>query len=262
MVNGIEKFKEHFTAYKDNYVIIGGTACDVHEDAAGQRPRATKDIDMILIIEALSRDFVAEFWNFVKAAGYEDNQVGEKGEESRQQYYRFNRPSNPDYPTQVELFSRSLDVFELPSDFHLTPIPTDADLSSLSAILLDDDYYAYTIEHSTIVEKVHISNVESLIALKCKAYLEMRKRKDETGEGDEKHIRKHRNDVFRLVASITSGEETFEVPEKLYGDIMSFISQIENNLPDANLIKDMGLRKITPADLLQRLNKLFVNKRR
>ena len=79
MVKGIEKFIEHFGAYNDNYVIIGGTACEVHEDAAGQKPRATKDIDIILIVEALSRDFVAEFWKFIKAAGYKDNQVGEKG---------------------------------------------------------------------------------------------------------------------------------------------------------------------------------------
>ena len=125
MVKGIEKFREHFGAYKDNYIIIGGTACEVHEDAAGQKPRATKDIDMILIVEALSHDFVAEFWKFVKAAQYQEQQVGEKGEEPKQQYYRFNKPANPEYPTQVELFSRSLDVFELPPDVHITPIPTD-----------------------------------------------------------------------------------------------------------------------------------------
>jgi hypothetical protein len=261
MVKGVEKFKAHFGAYKDNYVIIGGTACEVHEDAAGQNPRTTKDIDMILIVEALSHDFVAEFWRFVQAAQYEDKQVGTKGEESKQQYYRFNKPANPDYPTQVELFSRSLDVFELPANLHITPIPTDADLSSLSAILLDDDYYNYTIEHSTVEDGVHIAKVESLIALKCKAYLEMRKRKAETGEGDEKHIRKHRNDVFRLVASIASGDQTFDLPDPLYGDVTSFVEQVALDLPDANLIKDMGLRKITPRDLLERLKVLFVKQR-
>lgn len=258
MVKGIEKFREHFGSYKDNYVIIGGSACEVHEDAAGQKPRATKDIDMILIVETLSHDFVAEFWRFVKAAQYEEQQVGEKGEEPKQQYYRFNKPANPEYPTQVELFSRSLDVFELPPDVHITPILTDADLSSLSAILLDDDYYHYTIEHSTVEDDVHISKVESLITLKCKAYLEMRKRKEETGEGDEKHIRKHRNDVFRLVASITSGDKTFEHPEKLYRDVSAFSEMVETDLPDSNLIKDMGLRRIKPIDLLERLKVLFV----
>ncbi|MDE6534621.1 MAG: hypothetical protein K2K82_01270 [Muribaculaceae bacterium] len=257
MVKGIEKFKEHFGKYQDNYVIIGGTACEVHEDAAGQKPRATKDIDMILIIEALSHDFVAEFWEFVKAARYEEKQVGEKGEEPKQQYYRFNKPENPEYPTQVELFSRSLDVIELPQDVHITPIPTDADLSSLSAILLDDEYYYYTLQHSTVEENVHISNVESLITLKCKAYLEMKKRKQETGVGDEKHIRKHRNDVFRLVASISSGEKTFALSKNLYDDVASFRQHVETDMPDVSLIKDMGLRKITPQNLLDRLETLF-----
>lgn len=260
MVRGIEKFKEHFGNYTDNYVIIGGTACEVYEDASGQRPRATRDIDMILIVEALSRNFVKEFWQFVKMAGYSEKQVGEKGKETRQQYYRFSRPLNQDYPAQVELFSRTLDAFEIPNDLHVTPIPTDADLSSLSAILLDDDYYHYTIEHSTVEDDVHISNIESLIALKCKAYLEMKKNKYNTGEGDEKHIRKHRNDVFRLVASITYGEQVFELPKKLFDDVFLFTEMTKNDLPDANLIRDMGLRGITPTALLERLQKLFVIK--
>ncbi len=141
---------------------------------------------------------------------------------------------------------------------HITPIPTDADLSSLSAILLDEDYYHYTIKHSIVEDDVHISRVESLIALKCKAYLEMRKRKEESGEGDEKHIRKHRNDVFRLVAAITYGDVVFELPDKLYRDISLFSEMVETDLPDANLIRDMGLRRITPVDLLERLKVLFV----
>ena len=29
MVKGLEKFKEHFAGFEDNYVIIGGTACDI-----------------------------------------------------------------------------------------------------------------------------------------------------------------------------------------------------------------------------------------
>ncbi len=87
----------------------------------------------------------------------------------------------------------------------------------------------------------------------------MKKRKAETGEGDEKHIRKHRNDVFRLVASVSSGEQTFELPDKLYADVVSFRDQVETDMPDANLIKDMGLRRITPKDLLIRLSTLFIN---
>ena len=50
MVKGLEKFKEHFSGFEDNYVIIGGTACDIALRDTDMRPHVTNDIDMILII--------------------------------------------------------------------------------------------------------------------------------------------------------------------------------------------------------------------
>lgn len=69
MVRGIDKFKEFFRNFENAYVIIGGTACEIHEENYAQTPRATKDIDIILVVEALSSDFVSHFWEFVMAAG-------------------------------------------------------------------------------------------------------------------------------------------------------------------------------------------------
>ncbi len=69
MVNGIDKIKEFFVGLEDSYVIIGGTACEIHEENYAQTPRATKDIDIILVVEARTKEFVARFWAFVKAAG-------------------------------------------------------------------------------------------------------------------------------------------------------------------------------------------------
>lgn len=65
--------------------------------------------------------------------------------------------------------------------------------------------------------------------------------------------------MFRLVAAIASGDQTFELPDKLYRDVSLFTEMVESDLPDANLIKDMGLRRIKPADLMERLKVLFVN---
>jgi hypothetical protein len=48
-------------------VIIGGTACDIMISEFGFRPRATKDIDIILLVEALIADFARQFWSFVVA---------------------------------------------------------------------------------------------------------------------------------------------------------------------------------------------------
>jgi hypothetical protein len=70
MVAGIASFIEKFRDYGDCYTIIGGTACDILMTEADTEFRATKDIDMILILEARQRDFIKIFWEYVIEAGY------------------------------------------------------------------------------------------------------------------------------------------------------------------------------------------------
>lgn len=53
MVRGIESFREWFQGYEEQYTIIGGTACDLLMTSEGLNFRATKDIDLVLIIEAV-----------------------------------------------------------------------------------------------------------------------------------------------------------------------------------------------------------------
>ena len=53
MVTGIDSFKEWFKGSEEQYAIIGGTACDILMTEEGLDFRATKDIDLVLIIEAL-----------------------------------------------------------------------------------------------------------------------------------------------------------------------------------------------------------------
>ena len=178
MVRGIDTFKQFFKGFEDNYVIIGGTACEIHEDLYAQVPRATKDIDIILIVEALSAEFVAKFWEFVKKGNYGQRNKGvNESVEPKHEYFRFMKPADSAFPYQVELFSRSLGLMNFPEEARITPIPVDEDLSSLSAILMDNDYYHFTIEHSLLEDEVHIANIESLICLKSKAFLDLSQRK-------------------------------------------------------------------------------------
>lgn len=53
------------------------------------------------------------------------------------------QPQQPEYPFMIELFSREPDNLILKENAHLTPIPTEEELSNLSAILLDNDYYTF-----------------------------------------------------------------------------------------------------------------------
>lgn len=64
MVTGIESFKEWFKGNESQYAIIGGTACDILMTEEGLDFRATKDIDLVLIIEAVDAAFGRKFWDY------------------------------------------------------------------------------------------------------------------------------------------------------------------------------------------------------
>ncbi len=70
MVKGLLKFKDYFKDYTDSYVLIGGAACDILFTENAADFRATRDLDMVLIVEALNIDFAKKFWNFIKDGGY------------------------------------------------------------------------------------------------------------------------------------------------------------------------------------------------
>lgn len=54
MVIGLNRFRQHFAPYANQYVLIGGTACTVIMQESGLDFRATKDLDMVLYVEALN----------------------------------------------------------------------------------------------------------------------------------------------------------------------------------------------------------------
>ena len=93
MVRGIDSFREWFRGYGDQYAIIGGTACDLLMTDSGLDFRATKDIDLVLIIEAANAQFGNRFWEYVVAGGYEHRNKST----SETQFYRFTNPRSQEY---------------------------------------------------------------------------------------------------------------------------------------------------------------------
>jgi hypothetical protein len=71
----------------------------------------------------------------------------------KHEYYRFMKPEDHSFPYQIELFSRSLGLINFPEDARSHQYLYD-DLSSLSAILMDDEYYHFTIDHSVMEEGI------------------------------------------------------------------------------------------------------------
>ena len=197
-------------------------------------------------------DFVKQFWKFIKDGNYERK---EKSADERK-YYRFMKPENKEFPFQLELFSRMPDAIELDEDAHLTPIPTDDDLSSLSAILLNDDYYHYMIEHSTFENELKRANIEALICLKAKAFLEITERIANGSKEDTKHLKKHKADVFRLAVMLTEND-LFELPESIKKHLQKFVGIIADELPDKAIYKEMGLGNMDVEKVFAQLLKNF-----
>ncbi len=253
MVKGVEVFRNYFKEFVDNYVLIGGAACAEHLSEAGLTFRVTKDLDIVLIVEALNAKFVKHFWNFVKAGGYEENQKSE----GARKHYRFLKPKNKEFPVQLEIFARNPDLLDLPAGTHFTPIPVNEDLSSLSAILMNDDYYEFTIKNSEIEGNLHRATTETLICLKAKAYLDLNARKAQGEKIDDQDIKKHKNDVVRLAVLLTKND-FFELPESIAVDISKFLKMLENDPPAFHDIgKAMGIPDLDGKEVINQIYQTF-----
>ncbi|HSX38412.1 MAG TPA: hypothetical protein VLE95_06240 [Chlamydiales bacterium] len=90
MVKGLDRFKEHFSAYSDSYLLIGGTACTLAMKEVGLDFRSTKDLDIVLCLESLHPKFGLAVWEFVKHGQYANLQKSS----GKRLFYRFHSRSS------------------------------------------------------------------------------------------------------------------------------------------------------------------------
>ncbi len=249
MVTGIDSFKAWFKNSEEQYAIIGGTACDILMTEEGLDFRATKDIDLVLIIEAVDANFGKKFWEYVRQAGYKhcNKSLGVP------QFYRFSNPISNKYPAMIELFTRRLDAIQLPEDAVLTPLPMDEDISSLSAILLNDDYYEFLKKGKVTVDGVSVLDAAYLIPFKAKAWMDLTDCKVAGKHVDSKNIKKHKNDVFRLTELIDPNAKIV-APEGVYADIQEFVQRMKNETVD---VKQLGLVGRTKEIILEEIKTMY-----
>jgi len=250
VIRGIDRFRESFESFSDCYVIIGGTACDALMDEAGIEFRATKDIDIVLLIEDINADFAQNIWNFIIAGNYQNF---EKSSETKQ-YYRFMKPDKDDFPFMIEIFTRKPDLFQTNIDSKFTPLHFGNDISSLSAILLDEDYYYLLKSNKIVIGGISVAGTASLILLKAKAFIDLSKRKEEGDPIDSKDIKKHRNDVLRL-SQLLSQDKRMSITGKLQSDFGEFIDALSD---DVNIdLKQLGIKNVSFKDVISRLKITF-----
>lgn len=226
----INSFIEKFKDYADCYTVIGGTACDILMTEAGTDFRATKDIDMILIMEAKYKEFAHIFWEFIREGGY---RFGWKNSE-KAHFYRFTEPRSG-YPAMIELFSREPNYINFIPD-GIIPIHIDEDTSSLSAILLNDDYYKFMLTGRRVVSGISVLDTEHLIPFKMYAWLDLKDKKARGEHVNERDLKKHKYDVFRLL-QIARRDNKIETNGIVRENIIRFMEEIRmENIPFIQLL--------------------------
>jgi hypothetical protein len=250
MVRGLDQFKKHFAAYASQYVLIGGTACSLAMEEAGLMFRATKDLDIVLWVEALESQFVRAFWDFIRAGKYKNRHKST----GRRLFYRFNDPEDETYPVMLELFSRMPDALILYEGSHLTPIPVDEEASSLSAILLDDDYYYFIQAGKREIDGLPVVGAEHLVPLKARAWLDMLERQEKGELIDSKNIRKHKNDVARLYQLLAPATR-IGLPESVKQDLKKFLDLVQRGEPFD--LKSVGLKNTTLNEVIRNLRLIY-----
>ena len=198
------------------------------------RPRAADDIDMILVVEKMTPEFGQRFWEFIDEGKYENLQRKREDKEPVTELFRFLEPKNG-FPVQIELLSKYPDVLGVPTGFHLTPIPVGEEIPSLSAILLDEEYYRHTIDSSIIEEGICIANPLSLLCLKVKAFLNLTEEKKINPNVRSADIKKHRDDVFKLLAMRIDPFTPVELSATMKDEVSVFINTMEESLPNQSL---------------------------
>lgn len=194
-------------------------------------------------------EFSRLFWEFVKKGGYKNRQKST----GKVLFYRFYEPEDDTFPYMLELFSRKPDILTLPDDSHLTPIPIDEVESSLSAILLESEYYHFVVSGRSVTEDLSIIPQEYLIPLKVRAYLDFVQRRNAGGKVDSKDLKKHKNDVFRLYR-ILSPETRVALPGSVAGDLTQFFDAVAADPPD---LKNLGLKNTTIGEILENLKMIY-----
>ena len=250
-VVGLDRFRAHFADYADQYVLIGGAAAFLALEEAGFSPRATKDLDLVLCAEALRSEFVTAFWDFVEEGGYQHRLRSTE----QPVFYRFEKPQASGFPAMLELFSRRPEGLEPRAGGRLTPIPAGQEVASLSAILLDPDYYGFLHEHTREHQGVSVATELGLIPLKARAWLDLTRRRREGEDISSQDIKKHRGDVLRLYQLLLPGERV-TLPSAVGEDLAAFLRLMDTEA-DENLLRNLGMQGITVPEITGALRSVF-----
>lgn len=217
MVNGLEIFRQYFRDNGNDYILIGGVACDLVLNSINREFRPTLDFDIVIVSENLQSGFGQRLKEFIRDGGYI---VQSRKSTNRPTFFRFVNPQNGDFPSQLELASNK------PADnwvSHFAPLDIGDAKSSLSAILFEPEYYNFIRNNTVTISDITTISLEGLVPLKALAFIELSKI-DAPTEKNLIAMKKHADDILMLAEILST--ETFVLPPAVAMGLRTAISAI------------------------------------
>lgn len=239
-----EKFLEAFKGFEEYYIIIGGTATSIILESKGLDSRSTKDYDMVIIDDKKDKEFYEVITTFLEEGNYTP-EVSENN-----QLFRFTT-ENEAFPKMIELFSKE-PLYALSNHSRTVPLSFEDEMS-LSALLLDTDYYDFLTSRREIIEGYPVLNSKAMIVFKAKAWIDLTERKESGARVDSKNIKKHLNDIARLLGSLENTNK-LEMPDSIQNDMQKFISLLQLN---SELIPQNDAIDFDRQEILELLDQLL-----
>ena len=251
MVRGMERFLGFFADWKSSFVVIGGCACSQWCEDNAIHFRSTQDIDMVLLLEAKAAGFFSRFWEYIRSGQYV---LKRRPEDNSTILFRFERPgAGLDFPKKIELLT-GISNLAIPNDIRIVHLNVEDERYSLSAILLQKDYYNLVSTGCTETSNgMPTVSPDVLALLKAKACLNLLEEKQAGRFVSEHDLRKHRNDVFQL-AYLFRRRYDGELTQLIKDDMSKFLQLYsESNAEWGEIqahLKAFGMEVRAPSELL------------
>ena len=237
---GLSHFEAYFKDFRDSYVVVGGFATLMLLDKQLEgHGKATYDIDLVLLTTS-SVEMARQIKRYITEGQY----TIQKGQKDNFLYYRFINPQVENFAKEIELFAVHDHSMILDEGQRIIPIDPEDGLYSLSAIMLDGEYFEMIKNNIDDSNQVPCTNTLATIMLKISAFYDLKQR------GDDKW-KKHRRDILKLIL-LLSGEERLELKGRMVEDVELFMEHLATL--DDKMIKNItsmtGIKQSMVYDLL------------
>ena len=244
---GLSHFQDYCKDFGEHYVVVGGFATIMLLDRELEgHGKATFDIDLVL----LTTNSV-EMSKKIKEYVIEGEYTIQKGDKDQYHYYRFVEPKKVNFAKEIELFASNENDLNLDESQRIIPIDPEEGLYSLSAIMLDPEYFDMIKNNVEKDLRAPCTNTQATIMLKMSAFNDLKK-------GGNKKWRKHRSDILKLSLLLT-GEEKIQFIGRMKDDFDSFIFHLENEVNQKairDIVKPLSVQK---EEVIEVLKKVFTD---